>query len=57
MPNKKTNRCDVVMLVDVEMGETNAAGRFVPDGGTMEVHVYKALRRRFDSVEIGRAHV
>ena len=52
MPNNKTKRCDVLMLVDVEMGETNAAGRFVPDGGTMEVHVYKALCRRFDSVVI-----
>lgn len=40
------------MLVDVETGETNRAGRFVPDGGTMEVHVLKALRRRYRTVTV-----
>jgi len=52
MPQKNNKRCDVVMLVDAEMGETNRTGRFVPYGGTMEVHVYKALRARYHQVVI-----
>jgi D-alanine-D-alanine ligase len=52
MAQKNNKRCDVVMLVDVEMGETNRAGRFVPDGGSMETHVYKALRDRYANVVV-----
>ena len=51
MPHKN-KRCDVVMLVDVEMGEANNAGRFVLDGGTMERHVYKALTARYRNVVV-----
>lgn len=52
MARKNNNRCDVVMLVDLEMGETNSAGRFVPDRGTMEQHVCKALRNRYKNVVV-----
>ena len=52
MPLKNNQRCDVVMLVDVEMGETNSRGGFVPDSGTMELHVLKALRGRYREVVV-----
>jgi D-alanine-D-alanine ligase len=52
MARKNNKRCDVVMLVDVEMGETNRAGRFVPDGGSMELQVYNALRARYRNVVV-----
>lgn len=40
------------MLVDVEMGEANRAGRFVPDRGSMELQVYNALRARYRNVVV-----
>jgi D-alanine-D-alanine ligase len=49
---KKRARCDVVMLVDVENGERNTRGRFVPDRASMEEHVYNALRVRYRHVTV-----
>ncbi len=36
-------RCDIVVLVDEEVGEINAAGRFVVERGTMESQVVRML--------------
>lgn len=52
MPAKKKQRCDVVMLVDAEMGEVGLRGGFVLDRGTMERHVLKALRPRYPGVVV-----
>jgi D-alanine-D-alanine ligase len=52
MARKNKQRCDVAMLVDVEMGETNLAGRFVPDRGSMELQVYHALSARYRTVVV-----
>jgi D-alanine-D-alanine ligase len=38
-------RCDIALLVDVETGEPDAEGRFVPDTGSMESAVLDALQR------------
>ena len=43
---RKNGRCDVVVLVDEEVGSRNRAGRFVVDRGTMVEHVFAALKRR-----------
>ena len=48
----KSNRCDVAMLVDAEIGEHNKSGRFVPDRGSMEQKVFAALRLRYRQVEV-----
>jgi len=48
----KKQRCDVVMLVDVEMGEVGSRGGFVLDRGTMERHVFKALRAAYREVAV-----
>lgn len=48
----KNKRCEVAMLVDAEMGESNRAGRFVPDSGSMELQVYNALRAHYQNVVV-----
>jgi D-alanine-D-alanine ligase len=50
--NSKNNRCDVAMLVDAETGERNKSGRFVPDRGSMEAHVFDSLRARYRQVAV-----
>jgi D-alanine-D-alanine ligase len=55
MAQRKKNiskRCDVAMLVDAENGERNKSGRFVPDRASMEEHVYKALRPRYQRITV-----
>jgi D-alanine-D-alanine ligase len=41
--DKSLARCDIAVLVDEEVGETNAAGRFVVERGTMEWQVVRTL--------------
>ena len=48
----KRERCDVAMLVDEETGVLRKSGRFVPDRGSMESHVYNALRARYPRVAV-----
>lgn len=48
----KRGRCDVAMLVDAENGERNKTGRFVLDRASMEEHVYKALRPRYERIAV-----
>ena len=48
----KNERCDVAMLVDAENGKRNKSGRFVLDRASMEEHVYKALRPRYERVAV-----
>jgi D-alanine-D-alanine ligase len=48
----KNKRCDVAMLVDAENGERNKSGRFVLDRASMEEHVYKALRPRYQRITV-----
>lgn len=43
-------RCDIAVLVDNEVGETNGAGRFVLDRGTMEASVVQVLQTDHASV-------
>jgi D-alanine-D-alanine ligase len=53
--NKATSnhsRCGVALLVDVETGHRNAAGCFVPERGSVEAHVLKALRSRHPGTAI-----
>ncbi len=45
-------RVDVAMLVDVETGDRNPAGRFVPERASMEAKVLAALRARYRSVAV-----
>ena len=40
------NGCDIALLVDEEVGERNAEGRFVLERGAMEADVLKALAMR-----------
>jgi D-alanine-D-alanine ligase len=37
--------CDIAVLVDEEVGERKANGRFVVDAGSMEAHVLRALTK------------
>lgn len=46
----RSERCDVALLVDEEVGERNADGRFVLERGVMEANVLKALTARNMSV-------
>jgi len=39
--------CGIAMLVDAETGQRNRSGRFVPDRGSVEAYVLKALRSRY----------
>jgi D-alanine-D-alanine ligase len=50
MPNKKTARCDVAMLVDEETGARRVAGDFVPDRNSVESYVLNALRASYQNV-------
>lgn len=52
MPNKKTARCDVAMLVDEETGARRAAGHFVPDRNSVEAYVFNALRASYGTVTL-----
>ncbi len=45
-------RCEVAMLVDVETGEHNLSGRFVPDRGSMEERIFKVLGTRYSGVAV-----
>lgn len=45
-------RCDVAVLVDKEVGERGASGRFIVDVGSMEAHVVRALRARHENVAV-----
>ena len=40
------------MLVDAETGERRKSGRFVPDRGSMEAHVFDSLRARYRQVAV-----
>ena len=40
------------MLVDAETGERRKSGRFVPDRGSMEAHVFDSLRARYRRVTV-----
>jgi len=40
-----------VLLVDAETGRRNGSGGFVPDRGSVEAHVLKALRSRYRDTE------
>ena len=44
--DSKSARCDIAVLVDEEVGERNAAGRFVVERRSMEEHVLRALGQR-----------
>src|SRR5215210_2788647 len=44
--------CDVAVLVDEEVGERNAHGRFVVDRGSMEEYVLRALQLRHRDVHV-----
>src|SRR5208282_1581333 len=50
-PVKRSRRnsvgCGIAMLVDSETGHRNRSGRFVPDRGSVEAYVLKALRSRY----------
>lgn len=48
----KLQRCEVAMLVDAETGERSAAGRFMPDRGSMEQRVLESLRARYRGVAV-----
>ena len=50
MPNKKTARCEVAILVDAETGARRAAGHFVPDRNSVEAYVLNALRASYGNV-------
>jgi D-alanine-D-alanine ligase len=50
--SNKNKRCDVAMLVDAETGERNQSGRFAPDRGSMEQHVFRSLRGRYSQVAV-----
>lgn len=54
MARRKSNklRCDVAVLVDEETGERGKSGRFVPDRGSMEQHVCRALLARYAQVAV-----
>ena len=39
-------RCDIVLLVDEEVGERNGSGRFVVEPRTMEAHVLHSLQEQ-----------
>lgn len=39
-------RCDIVLLVDEEVGEPSGSGRFVLERGTMEAHVLESLQEQ-----------
>ena len=41
---RSPRRCDIAALVDEEVGERNAGGRFVVDRGSMEAYVVHALQ-------------
>ncbi len=49
-PTGRLKGCDVALLVDDEVGERNADGRFVLERGVMEAQVLKALTARKLSV-------
>jgi D-alanine-D-alanine ligase len=47
MPRENNHpRCDVAVLVDEEVGEHDASGRFVVERGSMEAQVLQALTRQ-----------
>jgi D-alanine-D-alanine ligase len=45
-------RCDIAVLVDDEVGEVDAEGRFVLERGTMEWHVVEALKARHGAIRV-----
>lgn len=45
-------RCDVALLVDVETGRRDAAGRFVPDADSMERDVLQVLSAQHERVAV-----
>ena len=42
--------CDIVVLVDEEIGHRNSAGRFIVDRPSMEAYVLAALGKRYERV-------
>jgi D-alanine-D-alanine ligase len=44
--------CDIAVLVDEEVGERKANGRFVVDPGSMEAYVLRALAKRYARVSV-----
>jgi D-alanine-D-alanine ligase len=51
-PHAGDTRCDIALLVDVETGEHSRSGSFVPEAGTMESEVLRALRQQHAHVEV-----
>jgi len=49
---RKSPRCDVALLVDVETGEYGRDGRFIPEDDDVEEKVLRALRRSYRRVEV-----
>ncbi len=49
---KRTARCDVALLVDIETGTRGASGKFVVDRGSMEELLYRCLRSLYRTVVI-----
>lgn len=47
-----SERCDVAMLVDAEIGERRKSGRFVLHRSSMEEHVFNALRPRYARITV-----
>jgi len=53
---KKSRRnnvsCGIAMLVDAETGHRSRSGKFVPDRGSVEAYVLRALRSRYRDTEV-----
>jgi len=45
-------RCDVALLVDIETGRRDARNRFVPDRGSVEAQVLRALASQHRRVSV-----
>jgi D-alanine-D-alanine ligase len=51
-PTRRQKRCDIALLVDVETGEHDRNGAFVPDPDSMESEVLKCLCERHKGVKV-----
>ncbi|HSQ03721.1 MAG TPA: hypothetical protein VLN59_06790 [Burkholderiales bacterium] len=51
-PTRQQKRCDIALLVDVETGEHDGKGGFVPDPDSMESDVLKCLCERHAAVKV-----
>jgi len=49
---RRRKRCDIALLVDVETGEHDGNGGFVPDAGSMESEVLRCLSERHEAVKV-----